>query len=44
MIELILLFAFDTWFHGLRDRVTRKQISARLARLATARRRCQADR
>jgi len=34
MIELILLPAFDTWFHGLRDRVARKRISARLARLA----------
>ncbi len=35
MIELILLPAFDTWFHGLRDRVARKRISAWLARLAT---------
>ena len=34
MIELILLPAFDNWFHGLRDRVARKRISARLARLA----------
>lgn len=34
MIELILLPAFDAWFQGLRDRVARKRIAARLARLA----------
>lgn len=34
MIELILLPAFDAWFEGLRDRVARKRITARLARLA----------
>ena len=34
MVELILLPAFDAWLEGLRDRVVRKRIAARLARLA----------
>lgn len=34
MIELRLLPAFDAWFESLRDRIARKRIVARLARLA----------
>lgn len=34
MVELLLLPAFDAWVEGLRDRVVRKRIAARLARLA----------
>lgn len=34
MVELILLPRFDAWLHGLRDRVARTRIVARLARLA----------
>ena len=34
MIELLVLPSFDTWFESLRDRIARKRIVARLARLA----------
>lgn len=34
MVELLLLPEFDAWFENLRDRVARKRIVARLARLA----------